>query len=162
MRSIDPLREQAIRAALRIRDQLVGACRRNRQVKLPRALWEVTKKCVARLECAIARGWHTATATLEVDLDHRIRQLRNELDTCCTELRRTSDTGRVATAGEIAADLLALNDDFDGLTIDVHERLIHVHTDPIVLKETALGSFQIALRWDRIGQHRAYEVIAET
>jgi len=161
MRSIDPLRQQAIRAALRIRDHLVGACRRNRQVKLPCALWDETTKCVGGLESAIARGWHLATEGLEVDLDHKVRQLRNELDTCFTELRRTSDTGRIATAGEIVADLIALNDDFDGLAIDTRECQIHVHTDPIVLEETALGSFQIALRWDRIGQHRAYEVIAE-
>lgn len=162
MRANDPLQRQAIRAALRIHDHLAGTSRLSGQLKLPCRLWDEAKALVARLDFTVARDWRTASESLLVDLDYKLRHLRSELDTCYAELRRSAVTGKLATAGEIAADLLALNDEFDGLAIDLQQKQIHVQTDPIVLEETALGCFQIALQWDLIGQHRAYEVIAET
>ncbi|MCI0360146.1 MAG: hypothetical protein L0211_16835 [Planctomycetaceae bacterium] len=162
MRQVNPLQRQAIRAALSIHDHLAGTGRMNGLVKLPSPLWEDTQAVVSRLEFSLARGWRAASDSLLADLDGSLRRLRSELDTCHANLPRATVASKLAPPGETVADILALDDEFDGLTIDLQEKLIQVQTDPIVLEDTALGSFRIVLRWEQIGRHRAYEVVADT
>jgi hypothetical protein len=75
---------------------------------------------------------------------------------------RSAAANRLAPPGEIVADILALDTEFDDVAIKLDENLLQVRTDPIVLEQTALGRFRIELRWQLIGRERAYEVIAET
>ena len=64
------------------------------------------------------------------------------------------------TVREIFGDLVALSDEFEGVTIDASNQTLSVTTEPIVLEEIDLGPFEIRLHWDRIGERRPYEVVA--
>jgi len=162
MRTIDPLKRVAIRAALRIHDHLAGTGRLKGLATLPTSQWDDTRGLIGRLECSLARGWRAASDSLLLDLDYALRRLRTELDMCHANLPRATVAPQLAPPGEIVADILALNGEFDGLAIDLQEKLIEVQTEPIVLDETQLGSFRIVLSWELVGQHRAYEIIAQS
>jgi hypothetical protein len=162
MRPIEPRKRQAIRAALRIHDHLAGTSRLKGAVQLPTHEWEEVGGLAERLEFVLRRGWKAASDSLLIDLEHSLRRLRNQCDACQTNLPRSLVSARLAPPGEIVADILALDAEFDGLAINLEENLLHIETDPIVLEDTALGSFRIELRWALIGKERAYEVIAES
>jgi hypothetical protein len=85
-----------------------------------------------------------------------LRRLRTECDTCHANLPRSAAANRLAPPGEIVADILALDADFDGLTIKLDENLLQVQTYPIVLGDTALGRFRIELCWQLIGREPQY------
>ncbi len=162
MRTIDPLRHHAIRAALRIHDHLAGTNCLSGLIQLPMHEWDHSAKLLQRLELALRRGWRAASDSLLADLEYSLRRLRTECDACHANLPRSTAASRLAPPGEIVADILALDTDFDGLAIKLEENLLQVQTYPIVLDQTALGRFRIELRWQLIGRERAYEVIAET
>jgi hypothetical protein len=156
------LKHQAIRAALRVHEHLAGARRLEGLVQLPTQEWEQAERLLQRLELALRRGWRAASGSLLTDLEYSLRRLSTECDTCRANLPRPAAVDRIAPPSEIVADILALDDEFDGLAIKLEENLLQIETDPIVLEETALGRFRIELRWDLIGRERAYEVIAES
>jgi hypothetical protein len=162
MRTIDPLKKQAIRAALRIHEHLAGTARLSELVQLPLQEWQQSAELLNRLELAIRRGWRAASDSLLTDLDYSLRRLCSECDTCRVNLPRPATAGRLAPPSEIVADILALDAEFNNLEIKLEENLLQVQTDPIVLEETPLGRFRIELRWDLISKERAYEVIAES
>ena len=162
MRTIDPLKHHAIRAALRIHERLTGTNCLSGLIQLPTHEWDHSAKLLQRLELALRRGWRAASDSLLMDLEYSLRRLRTECDTCHANLPRSVAANRLAPPGEIVADILALDADFDGLAINLEEKLLQVRTYPIVLEDTALGRFRIELRWELIGRDRSYEVIAET
>jgi len=162
MRVIDPLKRLVIRAALRIHEHLTGTGRLSGLVQLPTQEWNHSARLLQRLEFTLRRGWRAASDSLLTDLEYSLQRLRRECDTCHANLPRSAATNRLAPPGEIVADILALDEEFGGLTIKLGENLLQVQTNPIVLEETSLGRFRIELRWELIGRERAYEVIAET
>jgi hypothetical protein len=131
-------------------------------IRLPTHEWEESVKLVRRLELAQCRGWKSASDILLADLEYSLRRLRTECDVCLVNLPRSAAAAKLVSAGEIAQDILALDGEFDGLAINLEENLLQVVTDRIVLEDTVLGSFRIELRWELIGKHRPYEVIAES
>ncbi len=162
MRIIDPIKQQAIRAALRIHEHLSGTGRLSGLVQLPTHEWEQSVKLLKRLELAIGRDWRAASDSLLTDLEYSLRRLSLECETCHANLPRPAAVDRLAPPGEIVADILALDAEFDSLEIKLEDKLLQVQTTPIVLEDTALGRFRIELRWELIGNERAYEVIAES
>jgi hypothetical protein len=158
----DQLHRLAIRAALRIHGHLAGTGRLAGLVKLPSPQWDDVVNYVRRLDHSLGRGWRAASESLLSDVDYALRRLRAELDTCHANLPRAAITGKLAAPRDLVADILALDDEFDGLRIDLQQKVIRVQTDDIVLEETALGSFRIVLHWDWIGRSRPYQVFADT
>ena len=68
----------------------------------------------------------------------------------------------VPTVRDIFADLVALVEEFDDVSIVLSERLVAVTTAPVVLEGLALGRFQVRLDWGRIGTAHPYDVVALT
>jgi hypothetical protein len=162
MRIIDPIKQQAIRAALRIHAHLAGTSHLNGLVQLPTEEWKLSARLLSRLELAVCRGWRAASQSVLRDLSYSLRRLSAECEQCQANLPRPAAADQLAPPGEIVADILALETEFDGLEIKLDEQLLQVHTYPIELEDTALGRFRIELRWDLIGKERAYEVVAES
>jgi hypothetical protein len=95
MRSLDPWKRQAIRAALRIHDHLGGTSRLTDTVQLPTHEWEESGKLVQRLEFTLRRGWKSASDSLLIDLERQPAALHGQHQTRAT--RR--DCGRHPGAG---------------------------------------------------------------
>ena len=162
MPTIDRFKRRAIRAALRIHEHLSSTGRLTGLVQLPADQWDHTNGLLRQLELSLRRGWRAASDSLYLDLEYALQRLRSECDACHANLPRSTVAKGLAPPGEIVADILALDAEFDGLTINLEENLLQAQTNPIVLENTALGRFRIELRWELIGKQRAYEVIAET
>lgn len=160
MPSDNDFRRQAIRAAARIHEHLMGPARLVPLPVLPRATWQEVTRQVERFELSRRKGWHAAGRSLQVDLSYSVRRLMRELDQFLTEVP-TGQRGRhMASPRDIVADLEALPREFEEVLIDLQERTITVATDPIRLEDLYLGPFQIELRWDRIGHTHPYHTCA--
>ena len=64
------------------------------------------------------------------------------------------------SASDIYRDILALDDEFEEVEIDLDEHELSVTTDRIVLEDIDLGPFEIRLDWQRLGASSAYRVVA--
>lgn len=133
---------------------------RDRVCELPKWTWERCAGLVQRSRRAELRGWHLAAAELRRDLAHTIPTLQSELTSIVSRLPALSTTRTAATVGDIYGDLVALQQEFDELAYDVHERWLSVSTEPITLQGVYLGPFEIQLDWGRIRDDAAYRVIA--
>ncbi len=161
MSSPTGLSRQAVRAAVKIREQLCAPAWTQGLENLPRDEWETLRKSLWRLRQVESRGWRAAGRELLSDIDYQSLRLINQLQTFRTQLALPARTNRIATASQIAADLVALENEFESVQIDLRGKTVTVQTEPIVLEELWLGPFDICLTWERIGVRRAYEVIAK-
>jgi hypothetical protein len=155
------LQRQAIRAAVKIHEHLAGAGRHGEAFDLPQSTCHDLRKTMDRLRWADRKGWHAACRSLVPDVDYVAGRLQREIDFLRQAISTRWSDKRLASASEIAADLIALKEEFEALDVNLQERSITVLTDPVVLEEVYLGPFHIALHWERIGQGRAYVVHAE-
>ncbi len=151
---------QAVRAAIKIHEHLVGTARWAELTYLPTYCWEQLVQSAGRLRIVQGNGWCAASRHLILDLDYSLQRIIRQLGDFRTRLPVVPHPDRVASPGEIVADLTALATEFSDCQIDLRERVISVQTAPIVLEECDLGAFRIVLRWERIGREKAYQVIA--
>ena len=56
-----------------------------------------------------------------------------------------------SSASDIYRDILALDEEFEEVDIDLDEHELSVTTDRIVLEDVHLGAFQIRLDWRQLG-----------
>lgn len=154
-------RRQTPRAAVWIHEHLLGPARRPPIVDVPQAAWDELRRTVERLRYAQRRGWHVAAGSLCDELDYTCGCLQRHLEAFRQQLPSKSAAQQVASPSEIAADLYALEQEFEDVVLMLKEHTISVLTAPIVLEDVELGPFRIVLHWERIGQTLAYEVIAE-
>jgi len=148
------------RAAEGIRGQLRQAAVAAGNVELPEAHWTECQSLVRQLRQVADHGWINAQAILQDRLE---RALVRCLERFQEIVRQSSSSqGRPAppTVREVFDDLVALSDEFDGLSIDSSSRTLSVTTEPVVLEEIELGPFEIRLHWERIGERRSYDVVA--
>lgn len=159
----DPIfRRQALRAAAQIREHLAGPGQLSPLPNLYESDWKELTQNVRRFDFVRERGWKSAAESLICDIDCCAMRLRRQLEDFKSQLPRGTQEGQVATAGEIAADLLALHAEFEDLELDLLEKTIRVLTLPIELEETYLGPFRIVLTWGKIGRGGpCYEVLAD-
>ncbi len=155
------LPRQAIRAAIKIHERLMAPAWNPGLENLPRGEWETLRKSLWRLRKVESRGWRAAGQELLSDIDYQSTLLISQLQTFRTQLALPARNSQVATASQIAADLVALESEFESVQIDPRGKTVTVQTEPIVLEELWLGPFDICLTWERIGVRRAYEVIAK-
>ncbi len=155
------LPRQAVRAAVKIHERLMAPAWTQGLENLPRGEWEMLRKSLWRLRQVESRGWLAAGRELLSDIDYQSLLLINQLQTFRTQLAVPARNSRIATASQIAADLVALENEFESVQINLRGKTVTVQTQPIVLEELWLGSFDICLSWERIGVRRAYEVIAK-
>jgi hypothetical protein len=127
---------------------------------LPTGRWDELRRVFLRYEHAQQRGWLAAGEAVLSDLNYQLRRLMAELEAVSRELPPIGRQGPLAAPSAIAADLLALSDEFEQLSIDLKEKVLRVTTAAIDLEDVYLGPFQIVLHWERIGFGRAYQVKA--
>lgn len=155
-----PVKRQAIRAAVRIQQHLSAPNPHGRYLALPQPQWEEVSTLIRRLHVVQSRGWRTASLNVAGDLEYQLRRLAAEIDSLRGRLPPASPPSKVAAASVIAGDLLALAEEFEAVEIDLKEKTIEVDTEAIVLEDVHLGAFRVVLHWERIGAGRAYDVIA--
>lgn len=154
---------QVLRAAMRIREYLTNGARANQMLDLPIARWFELRRLYRRLESVHRRGWQTASVSLGGELDYEIGRLTAELDAVRGQLPRSQTAQpEVQLASAIAADLVALANEFEAIELDLKAKTIRVDTAGIILEDVDLGAFRIALRWERIGTSGAYRIEAIT
>ena len=155
------LRRRAHRAAARIHDHLLRPNQPNLTAQLPQERWDEVRRIAERLRLVLARGWFVAAQHVLEDVDYTLRILRRELENFQTDLPAAVRPQGVAVPREMAADLIALEQEFEQVTIDLEEEKISVLTDALILEGVYLGPFRIVLHWNRIGRSHPYEIIAE-
>ncbi|MCI0361663.1 MAG: hypothetical protein L0211_24530 [Planctomycetaceae bacterium] len=153
-------RKLAIRAAAKIHARLCTSPRLNCVDRLPGGGWERLRSAVWRHRKVDVRGWHAAAASLVDDLDYQTGLLITELKHFRDQLSATARSPRIAGPGQILADLLALENEFESVQIDLKEGTVTAQTEPIELEGLWLGPFNVRLWWERLGLRPAYEVIA--
>jgi hypothetical protein len=154
------LQKQAIRAALKIHEFLLGPALRDQQLVLPEDGWEELRRAGALLNLAHRRGWRAASHALCLDVDYVAKQLLRQIELLRQTLSPSWKPGLIATPSQILGDLLVLADEFEEIELDLKACWLAVTTGPIVLEETYLGPFRVELTWTRIGTERASAIVA--
>jgi len=153
-------RKLAIRAVAKIHGRLCTSPRLDCVDRLPGGGWERLRSTVWRHRQVEVRGWQVAANSLLDYLDYQVGLLMTELKHFRDQLPSTARPPRIASPGQILADLLALEQEFESVRIDLKEGTITAQTEPIELEGLWLRPFDIRLWWERLGVRRAYEVIA--
>ena len=91
---------------------------------------------------------------LEQSLQFTILSLSNQLEI----LRKPERT--VPTVSQLYAEIAALQDEFEDVTIDLRQRRLTVTTERIVLEDLDLGPFEIQLQLNRLAESSPYTVTA--
>jgi hypothetical protein len=129
-------------------------------IELPDRDWTQCQSLMRQIDLCTNHNWTHAGGLLKDRLEsalehcsHRLQEIRGQV----------AGYGRLLppqTVREIVCDLVALSDEFQGVTIDASNQTLSVTTESIVLEEIDLGPFEIRLHWDRIGERHPYQVIA--
>ncbi|MCE9553072.1 MAG: hypothetical protein K8T91_06795 [Planctomycetes bacterium] len=152
-------RKQLLRASGRIRERLLVPATGIPTVGLPNFYWDYCVESLQLFQRAAGRGWQAAARDIQRRLTADIRTLQSSLQEILRTLDRPS-TPFVASQREIFEDLLALEDEFDDLEVDLKAQTISVRTDRIKLEGIPLGSFQIVLSWEVMGCPFLYRIVA--
>ena len=154
-------RRQTLRAGIKIHGHLLGTERATYFRDLPRDVWQQCCQTAERLRFVQSRGWQAASQSVADDLHFTVGCLLRELNLFREQLPQRQSPKNVASASELAADLDALEQEFDEVELDLRAGTVSVVTAPIVLEDVHLGPFRIALTWDKIGRGLAYKLTAE-
>jgi len=149
---------------LRTAERISSHLQRSRAVPiafdLPDVDWVQCQALMRQIDLCTNRNWHHATALLNDRLERALEHCSDRLQEISRQVSVSSRLLPPQTTREIFGDLVALSDEFEGVTIDGSNQTLSVTTEPIVLEEIDLGPFEIRLHWDRIGERRPYEVVA--
>ena len=126
-------RGKSLRAGIKIRGHLLGTERATYFRDLPIAIWQQCCQTADRLRFVQSRDWRTATQSVADDLHFTTGCLLRELNLFREQLPQRQTPRSVASANEIAADLVALEQEFEEVALDLRERTVSVVTTPIAL-----------------------------
>ena len=157
---MDPMNKTALRAAVLIHEQLARSPSRNVPICLPTYCWASAEKLQRGIDLARQRGWHQAAKRLTEDMAGALEDCRRELENALRALQSRLVEHRICSASDIYRDILALENEFEDVDIDLDKHELSVTTDPIVLEEVELGPFEIRLDWHCLGTSPAYRVVA--
>lgn len=155
-----PFNKPAMRAASQIHTQLAENPRHGRRLYLPEYSWSSIQQIQRRIDLARRQGWHRAAARLTEELAYPLNNCRRELDNACRMLQSNSAQCRVSSVSDIYRDILALNDEFENVEIDLKKHTLSATTDCIILEHIHFGRFEIRLEWDRLDETQPYRVVA--
>ena len=91
---------------------------------------------------------------LEQSLQFTILSLSNQLEI----LRKPERT--VPSVSQLYAEIAALQDEFENVSIDLRQRRLSVTTERIILEDLDLGPFEIRLELNRLAESSPYAVTA--
>ncbi len=113
------------------------------------------------LKKAVKRNWLNSAAKIKTktaislnDFSYRLAHLRQTLETSQIRIPKRSD---------ILADLIELEQEFGNVSINLEEHSVSIVTDPIILEDIPLGSFEIKLFANKIAHFDTdspYKIIA--
>ena len=144
-----PKERLLIRLAIAIHEQLITGQSMRRDVELPTSTWQQCEVLLRQMHLAQQHGWQLAAGRLQRDLQEMLRRLHGELigiDRMLMPIR--NDLGCLSVR-DIHADLLALHEEFDGVSFDRRGRTISVTIEPIEL-EGAFGALTIEFDLEKI------------
>ncbi len=155
------LRKRFWRTASRIHHRLISQDSAI-QLKLPFDEWWHCDRLIWKRQQALRRGWKSAALKLERDLKTGVAQLIQQLTTLHGELSSDAPQQQISSVRELYAELLALEEEFGELQLDLRAQTISVITEPIELEAVYLGPFEICLNYGSLNTDGSfhYRVIA--
>ncbi len=156
---MDQKQRQALRVAQLLRDNLLQREHRDRRTDLPEQLWTGVLQLSRRIGRAEDHGWHHASRRLVDDLRREMQILQDQLVAASNGLGRRTAM-RAPSAGDIFRDIMALETEFTEVNADPRVSEMCVTTQSIILDGIDLGSFEIHLNLDSIGEPSPYRVVA--
>ena len=150
----------AIRAAVLIHERLAGNKSQEVSLDEPERCWNYIQQLRWQIAAARQHGWHGAAKRRTEDLASAIDYCRLDLEDALCRLRPRTTKPLVSSASDIYRDILALENEFKEVEIDLHKHELSVTTDRIVLEGIDLGPFKMCLDWHRLGMPSAYRVVA--
>lgn len=117
---------------------------------LPEHTWKRSGDLLRRLRLAQQHRWHLAATRLRRDLNRSLDILSAEVSAMARPLQPEPPQTRAASLGDIYADLLALEEEFDEVSISLRDRTISAITEPIELGGVYLGRFKVQLNWSQL------------
>ena len=133
--------------------------------RLPISTWNRTERMWNRWSSLLQRGWTKAAAIVCERLDDDLADLIHQLGTLRREINLSPPITIVASLPSIMADLRALHDEFNEVSIDLRRRMISVTTEPIILEGVELGPFAIEWSWmvmERPSHYRVWAIEPNT
>ena len=149
-----------VKAATRMHERLLRCRWAIPNHALPEREWSACMKTRRLLRLAALRQWRAAAGDLKDQLAIQLRDLRYELDRLEADVLRPEQDLEIPSPHQIHDDLVVLDQEFDGLQVDLKRQTLSVQTEPIVLDEIDLGRFEIELDWSDLGGTGGYEVKA--
>jgi hypothetical protein len=149
-----------LRAAERISSRLQHLNAAPASVELPQADWTDCQSLLRQIDLCRSRNWKHAAALLQDRLERALSRCSERLQEISRRFVASEPRSPLQSAREIFLDLVALADEFEGVTIDASNQTLSVTTEAIILEEVNLGPFEIRLHWDRIGDRRPYDMVA--
>jgi hypothetical protein len=148
-----------LRAAARIHEQYAARAALRRPVATPHRAWTELQRLARLEEIARYRGWRFAARQLDRQLQGAAVYLRSEIESLLATLQREQSALR-PTLRDVYAELVALHDEFEHVTVDLKQGLVTVRTEPVVLEDVDLGPFDIRFEWKRLSLSPAFWVVA--
>jgi hypothetical protein len=148
-----PRREVRLRLALRLENHLADSTHAAATDPMIAAASELIirqdllRTALARHQLVCARNWSAAALRTRNQVAFQLRELTYQLN--CVNHNATPRRCP-ATAGQILADIRALDDEFDGLLIADDLSCLSVVTEGITLEGVDLGRFRIELDLHRL------------
>lgn len=134
-----------VKFACKIHNRLKARAGPLEERSLPGDAWYQLERAHRMLGKARERNWVLAANRLQNDLNSSLERLKHEL--MAIQGSAEPSDGPVASASDIFADLMTLQEEFEEASIDRREETISVTTAPIELEGVYLGPFEIVLEW---------------
>jgi len=155
-----PTNKTALRAAILLHERLVGRKAQPQPVSLSEYYWNEVQQLQRQIVLAFRRGWQGAAKRLGEDLICAMQSCRRDLDSTLYALQDSVAPRSPSSPSDIYRDILALEDEFEQVEIDLGKHELCVTTDRIILEDLHLGDFEIRLDWHRLDGPFAYRVVA--
>jgi hypothetical protein len=145
---------QGIRLAARLAEQYADCERRTEPPSPPDASWRRLSD-----QASLLRRSHRWSSRALAALDRRATDFKSDFDVYVEQLRAFARRPPAPTFRDLYAELLALEEEFGEVEIDLQGKTLSIVTEPIELEEVELGRFRVVL--DCTGIERAeYDVVA--
>jgi hypothetical protein len=143
-----------LRAAVRLRERYVKASQSLRTIRTDHRqrldfLLETAESTAERLTHALDRGWTTAADYLRREYLSSLRDIGPAVQSLIEDAEHTPEP--IPSLRDLFEELLAVEEDFNTLSIDHKAGTIAVLTDAIELEDVDLGRFSIELSYRAIG-----------
>ena len=149
-----------LKAAQSIHRQLMRAAAGLVVPDLPRQLWQHVRVTANSVAKAQVWGWQQAARVKSRELLNGLDELQRAVNQLIGELQDRLQPLPVATAAELYADLVALEQERFEVQIDLDQHQLRVTTEPIELERIHLGRFEIRLDWQPPHATRRYRIVA--